>query len=403
MADIRINSLSTTASSTASDDFLAVDGTTNGTRKLNAYSPSFGGNATVGGTLTVSGAVTGPSHTAPAATNLTLSGGSSGANLVLAQGAGSGAYFNNSMRVGGVAPANSLTGYTSIELGQKGQGLFGGYNDSYWLHGAYYNGGFKYGDGALPVAISANAGNLLFYMAPSGSPDATLTWSEKMRLTAGTGNLLIGTTTDSANGKIQLTSHTTSAGGIGFGTETSVYRAAAGSLVVDHIGGSAPTLNLSANGAIQSRLFFNGTNTFLESYTSHSLILRTNQTTALTLDSSQNATFAKTVNVGNGTSNSSYQNIYTNKSENTAGPVSITLPADCAGTVRVSSFQSGVGRSFRTIPFINFGGTVTLGTSDTTVVTADPVTSVAAGTGAVTLNLVAANTNVYWGIDVVKA
>jgi hypothetical protein len=226
--------------------------------------------------------------------------------------------------------------------------------------------------------------------------------TEKARIAAN-GNVLIGTTTDSGNGKMQLTSHTTSASGIGFGTETALYRAAAGSLVVDHIGGSAPTLNLSANGAIQSRLFFNGTNTFLESYTSHSLILRTNQTTALTLDSSQNATFAKTVNVGNGTSNSSYQNIYTNKSENTAGPVSITLPADCAGTVRVSSYQSGVGRSFRTIPFLNFGGTVTLGTSGTTVVTADPVTSVAAGTGAVTLNLVAANTNVYWGIDVVKA
>jgi hypothetical protein len=153
-------------------------------------------NATVGGTLTVSGAVTGPSHTAPAATNLTLSGGSSGANLVLAQGAGSGAYFNNSMRVGGVAPANSLYGYTSIELGQKGQGLFGGYNDSYWLHGAYYNGGWKYGDVTPPLAISANAGNLIFYMAPSGSPDATLTWSEKMRLTAGNNNLLIGGTTD---------------------------------------------------------------------------------------------------------------------------------------------------------------------------------------------------------------
>lgn len=55
MADIRIKDLTTTASSTASDDFFAADGTTNGTRKLSAYSPSFGGNATVGGTLTVNG------------------------------------------------------------------------------------------------------------------------------------------------------------------------------------------------------------------------------------------------------------------------------------------------------------------------------------------------------------
>ncbi len=58
MADIRIKDLTTPASSTASDDFIAVDGTTNGTRKLNAFSPTFGGNATVGGTLTVSGVAT---------------------------------------------------------------------------------------------------------------------------------------------------------------------------------------------------------------------------------------------------------------------------------------------------------------------------------------------------------
>lgn len=63
MADIRIKDLTTTASSSASDDFVAVDGTTNGTRKLNAYSPSFGGNATVGGTLTVTGFAKTSTHT----------------------------------------------------------------------------------------------------------------------------------------------------------------------------------------------------------------------------------------------------------------------------------------------------------------------------------------------------
>jgi hypothetical protein len=55
MADIRIKDLTTTASTTAADDFFAADGATNGTRKLSAYSPTFGGNATVGGTLTVNG------------------------------------------------------------------------------------------------------------------------------------------------------------------------------------------------------------------------------------------------------------------------------------------------------------------------------------------------------------
>ena len=109
------------------------------------------------------------------------------------------------------------------------------------------------------------------------------------------GNTLLGTTTDSSNGRLQLATHTASTGGIGFGTETALYRTAAGSLVVDYIGASAPTFNLAANGSIQSRLFFNGSSTFLESYTSHSLILRTNQTTALTITSAQKAEFASTI------------------------------------------------------------------------------------------------------------
>ena len=57
MADIRINALVTTAATSASDDYLAVDGTTNATRKLSAYSPSFGGNLAAA-TVTTSGAAT---------------------------------------------------------------------------------------------------------------------------------------------------------------------------------------------------------------------------------------------------------------------------------------------------------------------------------------------------------
>jgi len=50
MADIRIKDLVTTASSAASDDFLAVDGFTNGTRKMSAANPSVT-------TLTTSGVI----------------------------------------------------------------------------------------------------------------------------------------------------------------------------------------------------------------------------------------------------------------------------------------------------------------------------------------------------------
>jgi len=54
MADIRIKDLATLESASLTGDVFVIDGTT-GTRKLSAFSPSFGGNATVTGTLTVSG------------------------------------------------------------------------------------------------------------------------------------------------------------------------------------------------------------------------------------------------------------------------------------------------------------------------------------------------------------
>ena len=62
MADIRINSLPTTASASSSNDFLAIDGATNGTRKLSAYSPTFGGAVTINGNGTY-GAIQLPSGT----------------------------------------------------------------------------------------------------------------------------------------------------------------------------------------------------------------------------------------------------------------------------------------------------------------------------------------------------
>jgi len=71
MADIRIKDLATTATTTASDDFMAVDGATNGTRKMNAAAPAF---------LT---SVTTPSLTSPASTNLTLAGGAGNSSIIL--------------------------------------------------------------------------------------------------------------------------------------------------------------------------------------------------------------------------------------------------------------------------------------------------------------------------------
>jgi len=82
-----------------------------------------------------------------------------------------------------------------------------------------------------------NAGDLLLIPRSSSAvPSAVRLFSHTTGVIANTfthnaaGNTLLGTTTDSSNGKLQLASHTTSAGGIGFGTDVTLYRGAAGAL-----------------------------------------------------------------------------------------------------------------------------------------------------------------------------
>jgi hypothetical protein len=95
--------------------------------------------------------------------------------------------------------------------------------------------------------------------------------------------------------KLNISTHDSSAGGIGFGTETNLYRYQAGGIALDHAGGAAPGLLFRENGTSTLRLETNSGVGYLSTLTSANLILRTNATTALTLDTSQNAIFAGTI------------------------------------------------------------------------------------------------------------
>ena len=114
--------------------------------------------------------------------------------------------------------------------------------------------------------------------------DGADSYAEAFRVSAANRNLLIGTTTDSGNGKLQLATHTTSAGGIGFGTDVSLYRSAYGTLNVD--GPTGAVFGVRYNGTTKLSLGVDATNGYIDAPAS--TIFRTNgTTTALTLDSSQ--------------------------------------------------------------------------------------------------------------------
>lgn len=74
---------------------------------------------------------------------------------------------------------------------------------------------------------------------------------ERVRFTSGA--TLFGTSTDSSNGRLQLVTHTTSAGGIGFGADVTLYRSAADTLKTDDafIVGSTTASTSTTTGALQ--------------------------------------------------------------------------------------------------------------------------------------------------------
>jgi hypothetical protein len=170
------------------------------------------------------------------------------------------------------------------------------------LAAASVGGGVQFANTGANVGGLINAVNgagLTFYSYSGAVGSETYTFVGALN---GSGNLILKSDgTDSSNGRIQLATHTTSAGGIGFGTAVSLFTSSTqGQLVIKDLVGNQPFFafynssnsNLLAVGAISTTGYVNSA--------SGPLQLWSNNTTALTLDSSQNATFAGDITANGG-------------------------------------------------------------------------------------------------------
>ena len=177
----------------------------------------------------------------------------------------------------------------ALAFGGQYRGYFGVTSNDFIVRSSVSDAQLTLGS-AGNVAIQAALTNQNITLTPSG------TGVVQIGSASGT-LLLVGTSTNSNNGAIQLATHTSSAGGIGFGTEISLYR------------GGSSVLTLGSTGLSQF-LFFQQNSTrsgYIQSApTSLDLVcdtgeikLKSNATTALTLDTSQKATFAGAIKLAN--------------------------------------------------------------------------------------------------------
>ena len=147
--------------------------------------------------------------------------------------------------------------------------------------------------------ISASSQNLDFRSGSGSTSINLLPGQTQSTRFLQNGRILVGTTTDSANGILQLASSTAASGGIGFGADTSLYRVASGQLVLDSTG-SDSALQFRLSGVVRAQVSFDSTNLYVGTLeVGRGLVLRTGGgITALTLDASQNATFAGAITAG---------------------------------------------------------------------------------------------------------
>lgn len=377
MSNSRINALPAAATS-ASDDYLVIDGATNGTRSLNAYSPTFGGTLTVSGSASIAGnlAVNGTATGSvlfgnPNITNLATNsgnyffmpvavGGQAGTNVsgaVTATNASStftwGILANesgNNLRssISFITTAGTSGSNSSIELWTNSYGMFraramlidsanritvgaqqsSGVSASAWgTNGIIFNSAATanfYRDDTSSGTVATQAVNSFKVATISALSATTYTDSATVYIagspTSGTnvtqtnsyglwnagatrldGTVLVATGTNSNNGKIQLAEDTTSAGGIGLGNNTSFYKTGNGSFRFSGTG-TGQILELGTTSTRKAYFLYDGstTSTIINSEVgASSLILKSANTTALTLDSSQRTILSGALRLNN--------------------------------------------------------------------------------------------------------
>lgn len=107
-------------------------------------------------------------------------------------------------------------------------------------------------------------------------------------------SLCIGAAFTSGNGLLQLASGTTKVNGIAYGTDTFMYRSAAGAVqfLASGTGATLDMYDVNATGCRTQIVANNSGGGFLQVVTNHPLTIKTNNIAAVTIDTAQAVTFA---------------------------------------------------------------------------------------------------------------
>jgi hypothetical protein len=209
---------------------------------------------------------------------------------------GGGAGINNIVQLASTGAINLIAAGTNqnISLSPSGNG---------WVAVPNNNNlqlGLTFGQAVSNSSNYLNSGNGAGWVmhfttgsAQYNSSNVRLTITDSNLWTPSSINLLLGTNTDSANGRLQLATHTAATGGIGFGTDWSFYRESIFALTMKAPGGTC-TLRFSEAGTYTGQIGSSAGLMYLDTAGAFSTVFRIAGNTALTLDNNLNSTFGGT-------------------------------------------------------------------------------------------------------------
>ena len=114
----------------------------------------------------------------------------------------SGATFSGNVGIANSSLSNWASGYNALQVG--GRAFFAAHSssDSYFGQNAYINSGWKYASTAAASFIQQSGGKIQFYVAPSGTADSAISWTNAVEID-NSGNLAL--MTDGAELKLYYT------------------------------------------------------------------------------------------------------------------------------------------------------------------------------------------------------
>lgn len=113
-------------------------------------------------------------------------------------------------------------------------------------------------------------------------------------------NTLLGGLAVDGTGVLQFPAATTSAGGITFGTDTNIFRSAAGQVAIGSSGTTTSRLTFIENGSTSGTPYINDALGAFDFFTNGTIRLQSGGVTAITLDGSQNQFHSGAIEVHNG-------------------------------------------------------------------------------------------------------